>query len=328
MSIEAFDFDESSCGRTQKYEELVKAPFAYITGNTKGKSMRKKLMETYNLLLNVPRSRLSKLEELVNLLHLSSLLIDDVEDSSDMRRGKPCAHKIFGSASAVNCSGFMYFKALELATEIFNYDGEKREKAVSIFMEELLNLHYGQGLDLYWRDNFICPTEQEYVMMVWNKTGGLFRLSTRLMELASGKSVPDLVKLSNLLGVLYQIKDDYLNLKSSEYRSKKGFCEDITEGKFSFPVVYSITTCRKSADLQSEAQELIDILRLRTKDTELKVHCVEIMERVGALDHSLNIIHKLQKKADALVSSIMDKNQCDEVTIAAFNAIMKKLGEV
>ncbi len=328
MNIETLDFDKISYERAQKYEDLVRAPFTYIKGNTTGKSMRKKLMETYNLLLEVPRVRLDKLEELVNVLHLSSLLIDDVEDSSDLRRGKPCAHKIFGAASAVNCSGFMYFKALELVYDLFGYDSEKKDKAVNIFTEELLNLHYGQGLDLYWRDNFVCPTEQEYAMMVSNKTGGLFRLSTRLMELASEKSVPELVELSNLLGVLYQVKDDYLNLKSSEYRSKKGFCEDITEGKFSFPVVYSVKKCRESSNFQNEAQELIDILRLRTKDAELKTHCVEIMERVGGLDHSLTVIHNLQKKVDVLVLGMMDKYQCDETTRAAFSVIMKKLSEV
>ncbi|CAG8824067.1 22466_t:CDS:2, partial [Gigaspora rosea] len=68
---------------------------------------------------------------------------------------------------------------------------------------ELLNLHHGQGMELYWRDSMICPSEAEYINMVLNKTGGLLRLA---------------------------------------HTDSKGFCEDLTEGKFSFPIMHSIHT--------------------------------------------------------------------------------------
>lgn len=50
----------------------------------------------------------------------------------------------------------------------------------------------------------------------------------------------DYVPLANLIGVIFQIRDDYMNLQSSQYADNKGFCEDLTEGKFSFPIVHSI----------------------------------------------------------------------------------------
>jgi geranylgeranyl diphosphate synthase, type III len=52
-------------------------------------------------------------------------------------------------------------------------------------IEELINLHRGQGMDLYWRDSLTCPTEQEYIEMVNNKTGGLLRLAVKLMQACS-----------------------------------------------------------------------------------------------------------------------------------------------
>lgn len=61
-------------------------------------------------------------------------------------------------------------------------------RAYEIFTEELLSLHRGQGMDIYWRDASICPTEDEYFTVVSNKTGGLFRLAVRLMQLASKTS--------------------------------------------------------------------------------------------------------------------------------------------
>lgn len=62
-------------------------------------------------------------------------------------------------------------------------------KLVEIFTEELLNLHRGQGMDLYWRDSLTCPSEADYLEMVGNKTGGLFRLAIKLMQAESAVQV-------------------------------------------------------------------------------------------------------------------------------------------
>lgn len=62
-------------------------------------------------------------------------------------------------------------------------------KLIEIFTEELLNLHRGQGMDLYWRDSLTCPSEADYLEMVGNKTGGLFRLAIKLMQAESAVQV-------------------------------------------------------------------------------------------------------------------------------------------
>jgi len=86
-----------------------------------------------------------------------------------------------------------------------------------------------------------CPTEEEYIEMVDNKTGGLFRIAIKLMLAAatSGHN-ENYIPLVNLVGIIFQIRDDYQNLQSDKYSANKGFCEDLTEGKFSFPIVHSI----------------------------------------------------------------------------------------
>ena len=58
-------------------------------------------------------------------------------------------------------------------------------RAVDIYAEELVNLHRGQGMDLFWRDSLTCPSEDDYLEMVGNKTGGLFRLAVKLMQAES-----------------------------------------------------------------------------------------------------------------------------------------------
>lgn len=73
----------------------------------------------------------------------------------------------------------MYFLALQEVQKL------KSPAVIDIYVQELLNLHRGQGMDLFWRDTLTCPTEEEYLEMVGNKTGGLFRLAVKLMQAES-----------------------------------------------------------------------------------------------------------------------------------------------
>ena len=160
-----------------------------------------------------------------------------------LRRGTPVAHVVYGVPQTLNTANYVYFLALHDIHELNN------PTAVKVFLEEMLNLHRGQGMDIYWRDNSLCPSEEDYIHMVTQKTGGLFRLSVSLMQ-AFSQDQRDYIPLVNELGLMYQVLDDYLNLQSSDYHSNKSFCEDLTEGKYSFPVVHSIMAAQGNAALQ------------------------------------------------------------------------------
>lgn len=71
--------------------------------------------------------------------------------------------------------------------------------ATKVYTEQLLELHRGQGMEIYWRDNFQCPEEAEYKLMTIRKTGGLFMLAIRLMLLFSDNK-RDFTRLTALLG--------------------------------------------------------------------------------------------------------------------------------
>lgn len=73
----------------------------------------------------------------------------------------------------------------------------------------------GQGADINWRDNSICPTETEYKTMVIQKTGGLITLVIRLMQLYSDGD-KDLTRLATLLALYYHIREDYCGLISEK----------------------------------------------------------------------------------------------------------------
>lgn len=136
--------------------------------------------------------------------------VDDIQDNSNLRRGYPTAHRIYGSPQTINSANYVYFLALQQLSNSKNWP-----QAAMIFNEELLNLHRGQGMDLFWRDTFTVPTEADYLKMISNKTGGLFRLALRLMQAESSQEI-NLLPLIETLGLIFQIRDDYENLCSDE----------------------------------------------------------------------------------------------------------------
>lgn len=216
--------------------------------------------------------------------------IDDVEDSSVLRRGIPVAHNIFGTAQTINSANYVYFLALQEVQKLNN------PAAINVYVMEMLNLHRGQGMDLFWRDTLTCPSEDEYLQMVGNKTGGLFRLAVKLMQVESNTG-KDCVALVNVMGLIFQICDDYLNLSNTTYSSNKGLCEDLTEGKFSFPIIHSIRS-------DPSNHQLINILKQRTKDDEVKRYAVSYMESTGSFDYTCNVVRDLRDTALSLIKQI------------------------
>ena len=257
-------------------------PYEYMHG-LPGKDFRAQLVAAFNVWLNVPEESLKIITEVVGMLHTSSLLVDDVEDNSLLRRGVPVAHSIFGTAQTINSANYVYFLALQ---EVFKLNNPK---AIAIYTDELLNLHRGQGMDLFWRDTLTCPSEDDYLEMVGNKTGGLFRLAIKLMQAESTTNV-DCTPLVNTVGMLYQILDDYRNLSDDTYTANKGMCEDLTEGKFSFPVIHSIYTA-------PENRILINILKQKTRDEDVKRYAVAHMEKTGSFSYTRKILRGLTKRA-------------------------------
>ena len=287
-ATEDFNFSSKRTWTDEK-EKVLTGPFQYLYAQP-GKEIRSKFIQAFNAWLDVPAESLETITRVVGMLHTASLLVDDVEDSSILRRGIPVAHHIFGVPQTINSSNYVYFYALQELLKL------KNPKVMTVFTEELLNLHRGQGMDLFWRDTLTCPTEDDYLEMVGNKTGGLFRLGIKLMQ-AESRSLIDCVPLVNLIGLIFQIRDDYQNLWSREYTDNKGMCEDLTEGKFSFPVIHSIRS-------DPTNMQLISILQQKTTSEEVKRYAVKYMDGTGSFAYTREVLAVLIDRARKLTDEI------------------------
>ncbi|KAL1723011.1 isoprenoid synthase domain-containing protein, partial [Schizophyllum commune] len=266
----------------------VLEPYEYLL-STPGKEFRTQLIDAFNKWLAVPSDTLQIIAKIVNMLHSASLMVDDIEDDSQLRRGKPVTHKIYGVPQTINTGNYVYFLAYrELLLLREPAKGVDVEKLVT---DELLSLHRGQGLELLWRDSLQCPTEDEYIDMVNNKTGGLLRIGIRLMMACSTQNRDmNYIPLVNLIGVFFQIRDDLMNLQSVEYSSNKGFAEDLTEGKFSFPVVHGI-----HADMSN--RQILNVLQKRPATPTLKIHTISYLkDRTKSFEYTLDVLDSLEKQ--------------------------------
>ena len=289
-----------------KQDEILLEPYIYLL-RKKGKDIRPKLLKAFNVWLHVPEEKVKQIGEIIQMLHNSSLLIDDIQDNSVLRRGNPVSHKIYGIASTINSANYVYFIGLEKVLALNN------PEAVNIFKDSMLELHRGQGMEIYWRDTFMCPTEEEYREMTVRKTGGLFNLAIKLMQLFSDdKECPkyDYVELTSLLGLYFQIRDDYANLCLEEYFTNKSFGEDLTEGKFNFPIVHAIQKYPRD-------NRLMNILRQRTQDIEVKKYAIKLLEDAGSFEYTraqMKLLdNKIGKEIEKLNGNDLLKRVMDEL---------------
>ena len=87
-----------------------------------------------------------------------------------------------------------------------------------------------------------------------------------------------------------------MNLASTAYTQTKGLCEDLTEGKFSYPIIHSIRSDDKNL-------QLMNILKQKTSDERIKGVAVSIMEKTGSFDYSREMVKELKAEASALIAS-------------------------
>jgi geranylgeranyl diphosphate synthase type 3 len=82
--------------------------------------------------------------------------IDDIQDNSILRRGIPAAHTVYGVPSTINAANYVHFVAL-IRMQSLNHP-----EAMALCIEQLMEWYDGQGMEISWRDNHMCPSVEEY----------------------------------------------------------------------------------------------------------------------------------------------------------------------
>jgi ophiobolin F synthase len=271
-------------------DAAVLAPISYIQ-SLPSKLFLERLVKAINVWLNVPDEVCVVISSVVETIKTCSLILDDIEDGSPLRRGSPAVHTIFGPAQAINSATYLFLRALSELSAL------KSLELLDSMLRDLETLFRGQSWDLHWTFHGRPPSQMEYLAMIDGKTGSFFHMLARMMQHFSPKkeqSPLDFKVLSQTLAHFFQIRDDYMNLVSESYHDQKGFADDLDEGKFSFPLILAINANPTARD------HILGLLKLRQRPLPLqaKRYILSLMQDAGALAETLETLRALECKLE------------------------------
>jgi len=271
-------------------ENILLEPVNYYK-RQKGKNIRKILSDLFGKLLGVSETNIELINNITNDVHNASLVIDDIEDNGTLRRKQPCAHLKYGIPLSINSGYYSAFKSLTQITQ--NFSQQTSNKIIAY----ITKIHEGQGMDIYYTQNKVIPTLEEYEKMMVYKTGYAFIMN---LELLMDKSTNVILKKNYekmkhiliLFSLFFQIRDDYINLTDLNYWREKGFCQDFDEEKISYLITYFHYENIKNND-QFMNPNIIDMMKDKSKEGKIKI--IKIFYDSGLFDSIYNKLLELKQ---------------------------------
>lgn len=268
-----------------RFIEKINAP-ALALLRRGGKRWRPLVLELVYEICGGKNPGIRTLSALVELPHNGSLIIDDIEDKAEERRGGPAIHLLYGTDMAINTGNFLYF----LPTYVL--DGDQWPEAMKArmlhyYLRTMRRLHFGQGLDIQWHnDHDFLPEVDSYLQMCRFKTGALSGLSAEIGAAAAGadkKTIEAFGEIWEDIGVGFQIMDDVQNLTTGNPGKRRG--DDLIEGKKSLPVILH---CAQGG---TEKKALMDQFKLIAQtgnqvSDQVLADTITLMESSGAIQQA------------------------------------------
>ncbi len=261
------------------------------------------------------------------VVHNGTLIIDDIEDSSELRRGKPCTYRIFGVDLAVNAGNAMYYlPLLPLMEKKAELPAETLRDIYEVYVQEMINLSLGQAMDITWHRGIANAdrlNEQDYLQMCAYKTGTLARMSAKISAVLAGASkelVEKLGRFAESIGVAFQMQDDVLDLTGKEFAKKKGGVgQDVTEGKRTLMVIHTLKNA-SSAD----RKRLIQILNMHTSDQTLRDEAIALMQKYRAMEHVTRTATRIVEESWKDVDKLLPASEAKEKLKAFAEFLIKR----
>lgn len=291
-----FDKVDMPCGRIED-DNIILAPYSYVA-SMKGKDVRGSLIKAIGKICNADQSLIDFVTNIVDGVHQASLIMDDIEDKSKLRRGLETAHISYGEPLTINAGVFALIKLTEQVNN-------RHPKMLGVFLKAISNLHRGQGAEIYWNQFKYIPTIEQLKQIMMAKTGALFKLGYEMLENDLSVSHVKLLMFDwiDLFGVHFQIKDDLINLTDEEYWKSKGFCDDFDEQKYSFPIVIFYEKCsdilkknlftilfHKNEKTHQDKQDLLNYLHSENVFDDVKNHILQYENKMRNILKTLQYI--------------------------------------
>ncbi|GAB4310589.1 MAG: short chain isoprenyl diphosphate synthase IdsA [Methanobacteriaceae archaeon] len=244
----------------------------------------------------------------MELIHTFSLIHDDIMDKDELRRGEPSVHVLWGEPMAILAGDTIFSKAFDaiLETEINDVSSSRVLEALKTVVDSCIKICEGQACDMGFEEKFDVK-EKEYLNMIYKKTAALIAAATRSGAILGGGSPEQVEALSEygrLIGMAFQIQDDYLDVISDAEEIGKPAGSDIVEGKMTLMVVHTIEKASPE-----DKEKLISILKSNREDQVEEA--ISLFEKYDSIEYTRNIALNNVKQAKELLNILDDSESKD-----------------
>jgi octaprenyl-diphosphate synthase len=250
----------------------------------------------------------------VEMIHMATLVHDDVLDESDLRRGGETVNKRRGNEAAVILGDYLISKSFHLCSQLDDQRTALRVGEITSIVCE------GEMLQNHHRGDFTVTREQHFDI-IERKTGALIALACELGALQAGAS-NDVASLffefGELLGAAFQIQDDVLDLTGSEQVVGKNLGRDLQKGTLTLPVIHHLASLS-----DQERAATIEQIRGGAALNGHRASFVSRLEQTGSVQHARDTAHELVDKAKALLLTQPD-SPAREMLLAMAEAVVSR----
>lgn len=230
-----------------------------------------------------------KLAVAIEILHLATLVHDDVIDDAKLRRGKLTLQKMYGKKTAVICGDYLLCTALTIAGSISN-----KQDYISIDLPNYMNKVCLGELKQHINNGNLDLSVYQYLKIISGKTAALFEASFYAGAYILGtdnKNIKKYRQLGYIMGMIFQLTDDCIDFESTEALAMKPVQSDFEQGVITLPLIHAFET----------------VSDLRDKAAHTKITRNEIDDAVkisGGLVFTRMIVQRYYKKALHLIHNL------------------------
>lgn len=255
---------------------LISQIGTYIIGSG-GKRLRPILTILSGKCLGYDDDKLYSLAAMVEFIHTSTLLHDDVVDESELRRGRKTANNLFGNAAAVLVGDFLYTRAFQLMV------GSGSLKILEVMADATNIIAEGEVMQLMNIGN-VDITEAQYLQVIQYKTAKLFEAAAQVGAILAGANLEQehaLKEFGMYMGTAFQIIDDVLDYSGSVEQIGKNVGDDLAEGKPTLPLIYLMQQGSEQAAqdvrhaLQNADRAYFEVIHQHVTQSDALNYCTE-----------------------------------------------------
>ncbi|WP_333871353.1 polyprenyl synthetase family protein, partial [Desulforamulus putei] len=264
--------------------------------NAGGKRLRPAFALLAGKLYNYRLEKLLPLAVALELIHMASLVHDDVVDDSMTRRGTPTVKANWGNKISMHTGDYLFAKSLVLISQYENPVIARvlAETSVKMCEGEIHQISTAYSADQSWRD---------YFYRIERKTALLIAASCQLGAVAAGAPEKDhkrLRRFGHQLGVAFQITDDVLDMVADQTLLGKPIGGDLRQGILTMPVIYSM-------EKSPRRQRLRELVEIQDKTDDQVKEAIEIIKEAGGIEFSFNVARKYIEKAKMNLTFLPDR---------------------